>query len=92
MSKPEGFTINSHFENKEPVVRQIYDRLLKHAQRFGPVVEDPKQDFDSSEQRDRLCRCGDAEERDHPDSQERPRSRQSPHSQVGTDFSSPLSS
>jgi hypothetical protein len=35
-------TINAHFENRETVVRQIYDRLLKSARRFGPVVEDPK--------------------------------------------------
>ena len=35
-------TINAHFENREAVVRQIYDRLLKSARRFGPVVEDPK--------------------------------------------------
>src|SRR2546430_3253812 len=37
-----GFTIGSHFEDKDPVVRQIYDRLLKTAQRFGPVGEEPK--------------------------------------------------
>src|ERR1043166_9272104 len=35
-------TINAHFGNCEGVVRQIYDRLLKRAGRFGPVVEDPK--------------------------------------------------
>jgi hypothetical protein len=37
-----GFTLDSHFESKDPVVRQIYDRLLKSAQQFGPVIEEPK--------------------------------------------------
>ncbi len=36
------FTVKSHFENKYAVVRQIYDRLLKGAQKFGRVIEDPK--------------------------------------------------
>jgi hypothetical protein len=35
-------TVNAHFENRDAVVRQIYDRLLKSARTFGPVVEDPK--------------------------------------------------
>ena len=35
-------TVNAHFENRDAVVRQIYDRLLKSARMFGPVVEDPK--------------------------------------------------
>ena len=34
--------VKSHFENKDAVVRQIYDRLLKSARTFGPVTEDPK--------------------------------------------------
>ena len=34
--------VNTHFENRDVVVRQIYDRLLKRARTFGPVVEDPK--------------------------------------------------
>jgi hypothetical protein len=37
-----GFTVKSHFEGKDPVVRQIYDRVLKAAGKFGPVIEDPK--------------------------------------------------
>jgi hypothetical protein len=37
-----GFTVKSHFENKDAVVRQIYDRLLKATGKFGPVAEDPK--------------------------------------------------
>jgi hypothetical protein len=37
-----GFPVKSHFDGKDPVARQIYDRLLKVAARFGPVNEDPK--------------------------------------------------
>jgi hypothetical protein len=37
-----GFTVKSHFEGKDPVVRQIYDRVLKAAAKFGPVIEEPK--------------------------------------------------
>ncbi len=42
MNKPDGFAVKAHFENKDPIVRQIYDHLLKHSRRFGPIVEDPK--------------------------------------------------
>jgi hypothetical protein len=38
----QGFTINSHFEGREPVVRKIYDQLKKAIKRFGPSVEEPK--------------------------------------------------
>jgi len=34
--------VNAHFENRDAVVRQIYDRLLKSVRTFGPIVEDPK--------------------------------------------------
>ncbi len=37
-----GFTVKSHLESKEPAVRQIYDRVLKAAGKFGPVIEEPK--------------------------------------------------
>ena len=37
-----GFTIRSHFEGKEVSVRATYDRLLKNARQFGPVIEEPK--------------------------------------------------
>lgn len=37
-----GFRVKSHFEGKDPAVRQIYDRILKAAGKFGPVIEDPK--------------------------------------------------
>ena len=43
MTKPDdAFTVESHFEGKDNSVRRIYDRLLKEARRFGPVMEDPK--------------------------------------------------
>jgi len=43
MKTPDnGFTVKSHFEAKDPVVRQIYDRVLRAAGKFGPVIEDPK--------------------------------------------------
>jgi uncharacterized protein DUF5655 len=35
-------TVKAHFENRDAVVRQIYDRLLKTTRTFGPVGEDPK--------------------------------------------------
>jgi hypothetical protein len=38
----KGFTVKSHFEGKEASVRQIYDRLLKAAEKFGPVAEEAK--------------------------------------------------
>jgi Domain of unknown function (DUF5655) len=38
----EGFTTKSHFERKDAVVGQIYDRILKSARRFGAVSEEPK--------------------------------------------------
>ena len=37
-----GFTIKSHFEGKDAVVRQIHDGTLKSARKFGAVGEVPK--------------------------------------------------
>jgi len=37
-----GFSVQSHFKDKDPVVQQIYDRLLKVAQKFGPFKEEAK--------------------------------------------------
>lgn len=43
MNKTAGeFTVREHFEDKDPVVRKIYDRLLEAVRRMGPVVEEPK--------------------------------------------------
>jgi len=41
-SGKDGFTIKNHFEGKAPVVRQIYDRLIKVLKQFGTLVEEPK--------------------------------------------------
>jgi hypothetical protein len=38
----DEFTVKSHFEGKDPAVRQIYDRLLKAVEKFGPVTEEAK--------------------------------------------------
>lgn len=40
-SKPT-FTIKSHFEGKDAVTENIYERLLKAVKKFGQVAEDPK--------------------------------------------------
>jgi hypothetical protein len=37
-----GFNVKDHFAGKDPVVSKIYEHLLKHSRRFGPVSEDPK--------------------------------------------------
>lgn len=34
--------VESHFTNKDAIVRQIYDRVLRSARKFGHVTEDPK--------------------------------------------------
>lgn len=36
------FTVSQHFEGKDPVVKSIYDRLLKESRKFGKVIEEPK--------------------------------------------------
>ena len=38
----EQFTTESHFAGKEPLVRKIYDCLLRDLKKFGPLVEEPK--------------------------------------------------
>jgi hypothetical protein len=37
-----GFSVESHFKDKDPAVQKIYDRLLRAAQKFGPVKEEAK--------------------------------------------------
>ena len=37
-----GFSVEGHFAGKDPVVRKIYEHLLKHSRRLGSVTEDPK--------------------------------------------------
>ena len=41
MSTPE-FTLEAHFTDQSPVVREIYKRLMKTLRKFGPVIEEPK--------------------------------------------------
>ena len=36
------YSIAAHFENKNPVVKSIYDRILKESRKFGAVTEEPK--------------------------------------------------
>ena len=36
------YTELSHLEGKEPVVSQIYERLICELQKFGPIKIDPK--------------------------------------------------
>ena len=36
------FSISQHFENKDPVVKSIYDRILQESRKFGTVTEEPK--------------------------------------------------
>jgi hypothetical protein len=35
-------SVDQHFEGRAPVVRAIYDAVLRVAKKLGPVVEDPK--------------------------------------------------
>ena len=42
MSKANEFTVTSHFEGKDPIVREIYDQLIETIKGFGPIVEEPK--------------------------------------------------
>jgi len=41
-SAPKEFTVKSHFEGKDPVVRRIYDQLLAALMPMGRFTEDPK--------------------------------------------------
>jgi hypothetical protein len=36
------FSVSQHFENKDPVVKSIYDRILKESRKFGAVTEEAK--------------------------------------------------
>ena len=37
-----GFDVETHFQDKDKVVREIYDRLRITVEQYGPVIEDPK--------------------------------------------------
>jgi uncharacterized protein DUF5655 len=36
------FTVSQHFEGRDPIVKSIYDRILKESHKFGKVLEEPK--------------------------------------------------
>lgn len=36
------YTVNEHFEGKDPVVRETYKRMLKAARKLGPIGEESK--------------------------------------------------
>lgn len=36
------YTVDEHFNVKQPVVREIYDKLVSAASLWGPVVDEPK--------------------------------------------------
>ena len=36
------FSVESHFTDKDPLVRAIYEKLLVEMRRFGEVAEEPK--------------------------------------------------
>jgi len=35
-------SLSQHFENKEPAVKSIYERILQESRKFGTVTEEPK--------------------------------------------------
>lgn len=36
------FAVSQHFENKDPIVKSIYERILQKSRKFGRVIEEPK--------------------------------------------------
>jgi hypothetical protein len=42
MLNTNGHSVGEHFENREPVVKEIYKAILRAAKKLGPVKEDPK--------------------------------------------------
>ena len=38
----DTYKVADHFDKKDPVVREIYTRLLTTLKTFGPIVEEPK--------------------------------------------------
>ena len=37
----DDFSVDSHFERKSPIVREIYDGLIKKIESFGEFQEEP---------------------------------------------------
>jgi len=38
----ESATLAQHFDGKDPVVKSIYDHIVKESRKFGAVIEEPK--------------------------------------------------
>ena len=38
----ETYSVSTHFVNRDPSVRGLYDRLVSLLRTFGPIEEDPK--------------------------------------------------
>ena len=38
----DTYSINDHFADKDPNVRNLYDKLLEVLNSFGPIIEEPK--------------------------------------------------
>jgi hypothetical protein len=38
----QQFSVATHFQDKQPIVREIYKRLLQTVRPFGRVLEEPK--------------------------------------------------
>ena len=36
------FSVSQHFENKDPIIKSIYERILNESRKFGAVIEEPK--------------------------------------------------
>lgn len=36
------FSVLQHFENKDPIVKSIYEQIMKETRKFGTVIEEPK--------------------------------------------------
>ena len=57
------FSVSQHFENKDPVVKSIYERILQESRKFGKVISRAQENFHSSGKQVCVCRCNDAKER-----------------------------
>jgi hypothetical protein len=41
-NSPYVSTVENHFSSKDPIVREIYERVLEVIRRIGSVIEEPK--------------------------------------------------
>jgi hypothetical protein len=42
MALVNGYSVKDHFRDKQSTVKAIYDAIVKTAEEFGPVKQDPK--------------------------------------------------